>query len=453
MPTCGFCSLWPLLARIRPPLLSGFSQNVDLTATPSRRRFLFAALYLCEGGPIGFIWWALPTRLREAGVPIETITALTSVVVLPWLLKFFWAPAVDVARSRRWGHRHWIMSCQLVMGLTLLPVAFLDYRADLSLLYVLLPVHAAAAATQDVAIDAWAIRITPGNERGRLTAAMQMGMLMGRWLFGAGVLLAGEGFGDTFVIAALVGVVWVTALLVFVSRDPAPREASAERWRAFVSSLTRVFAARNTWLGLGLAGLGGAGFEAVGAVMGPFLIDRGFSSTTVGHVYTGSVVTMLAGAVAGGWAADRFGRRGSTAAFLVFLAAVIVVLAGFDAALPTEASRAPVVASLLAVYLGIGLFTAASYALFMDLTDPRLAGTQFSAYMGGTNACESWSALAAGRLVAASGYAIAFAAMAGLSLLALPLLALTSLQPSRPDEESTPGPPPLPEPRQGSEPS
>lgn len=414
---------------------------MDLTATRSRRRFLFAALYLCEGGPIGFIWWALPTRLRQADVAIETITALTSVVVLPWLLKFFWAPAIDVARTRRWGHRHWIMSCQLVMGLTLLPVAFLDYQADLSLLYLLLPIHAAAAATQDVAIDAWAIRITPEDERGRLTAAMQMGMLTGRWLFGAGVLLAGAALGDRLVIAALVGVVWATALLVFVSRDPAPREAAAERWRAFVLSLKRVFAARNTWLGLGLAGLGGAGFEAVGAVMGPFLIDRGFSSTAVGHVYTGSVVTMLAGAVAGGWAADRFGRRASTGAFLVFLACVIAGLAGLDAASSEEASGAPLVALLLAVYLGIGLFTAASYALFMDLTDPRLAGTQFSAYMGGTNACESWSAFTAGRLVAASGYALAFATMAGLSLLALPLLALTFVRSNRSVSGPTQGPP------------
>jgi hypothetical protein len=39
----------------------------------------------------------------------------------------------------------------------------------------------------------------------------------------------------------------------------------------------------------------------------------------------------------------------------------------------------------------IGLFTAASYALFMDLTDPKLGGTQFSAFMAATNGCESWS--------------------------------------------------------------
>jgi len=65
-----------------------------------------------------------------------------------------------------------------------------------------------------------------------------------------------------------------------------------------------------------------------------------------------------------------------------------------------------------ALYVAIGLFTASSYALFMDLTDPRLGATQFSAYMGATNACESWSAVLGGRLIASSGYPAAFAVMA-----------------------------------------
>ncbi len=64
---------------------------MDLLATPTRRKVLFAALYLSEGAPIGFIWWALPTRLRMAGVTVEQITLLTAVLVLPWAFKFLWA--------------------------------------------------------------------------------------------------------------------------------------------------------------------------------------------------------------------------------------------------------------------------------------------------------------------------------------------------------------------------
>lgn len=70
----------------------------------------------------------------------------------------------------------------------------------------------------------------------------------------------------------------------------------------------------------------------------------------------------------------------------------------------------------------IGLFTAASYALFMDLTDANLGGTQFSAFMAATNGCESGSAWAGGRIVGTANYASAFLVLSVVSLLSLSLL-------------------------------
>ncbi len=60
----------------------------------------------------------------------------------------------------------------------------------------------------------------------------------------------------------------------------------------------------------------------------------------------------------------------------------------------------------------------------MDLTDPALGGTQFSAYMGAVNLCSVWTAWAVGRLVAEFDYPAALQIMAVVSLLALPLLAV-----------------------------
>ena len=89
---------------------------MDFLKTPLRRRLLFAALYLSEGAPIGFLWLALPTRLKASGVSIENITALTAALVIPWTFKFAWAPLVDVLRSPRWTLKHWVLSMQLLMG-------------------------------------------------------------------------------------------------------------------------------------------------------------------------------------------------------------------------------------------------------------------------------------------------------------------------------------------------
>ena len=74
------------------------------------------------------------------------------------------------------------------------------------------------------------------------------------------------------------------------------------------------------------------------------------------------------------------------------------------------------------LYLGIGCFTAASYALFMDLTDPRLGATQFGTFMAATNACEAWAVWTAGKLVSRFDYGPALLVMAVVGLLGLAFL-------------------------------
>ncbi len=403
---------------------------MNMLATPLRRRVLFAALYLSEGAPIGFLWWHLPTRLRAAGVPIENITGLTALLVLPWTLKFLWAPLIDARRARGGTARSWIVTCQVAMGLSLLPLLWLDLSADLGWVTVALLAHAVAAATQDVAIDTLTIAVTPPRERGTINGWMQAGMLLGRSAFGGVALIVGARAGMTPVILALVAAVWGSlALVLFADERGATADAPEARPGAeaapardagpktFGATLIEAFRARNTWLGLAFALVAGAGFEAVGAVAGPFLIDRGLRPEEVGAFLALPVVSaMLVGGLVGGPLSDR-GRRGVVAGFLVLMAAAILGLAAV-----AGGSRPALLALLTVVYFGIGLLVAASYALFMDLTHPRLGATQFSAFMAATNACESWAGFTIGRLVPGLGYPGAFVAMAALSLLALPAL-------------------------------
>lgn len=168
--------------------------------------------------------------------------------------------------------------------------------------------------------------------------------------------------------------------------------------------------------------MGGAGFEAVGAVAGPFMIDRGMMTSQVGIFFSlPSIVGMIIGALIGGVVSDWLGRRKAVGFFLTTLVVSILALAAFDSLNEFKTSQGMFV--LLAIfYFCIGLFTSSSYALFMDITDPRLGATQFSAFMGATNLCESWSAFVVGRFIGGLGYPLAFILMASVSLFSLPVL-------------------------------
>jgi len=119
-----------------------------------------------------------------------------------------------------------------------------------------------------------------------------------------------------------------------------------------------------------------------------------------------------------------------------FIAGLALADLGLGTALPDWLP----LALLTGMYFFVGAFTASSYALFMDLTDPALGATQFSAYMAATNGCESWAAWTGGRVTARLGYAPAFLGLTLVSLASLWLLRARSLRgPGAPSSGQAPG--------------
>jgi MFS family permease len=397
--------------------------SFDLLVGAGRRRFLFFALYVCEGAPIGYLWTALPTKLREAGVPVEEIAALGALLTVPWTFKFLWAPAVDALRSRRFGLRPWIGGAQLAMALTILPLARELRPEDLAWLTPLLLLHAVCAATQDVAIDALAVRRLAAGERGTATGWMQAGMVLGRVAFGGLALWAEAYVGPVPVVVTLAILLMGSAAFIVVARDSlAPGEAAGRaggRIAASAKLLARALRLPGTLLGLAFAAVAGAGMEVLAGLAGPMLIDHGLEAARVGRfLAVAGVVGLGSGALLGGMLADRVSRVRAAGAGVVAVAiGVGAVAAGLD-----TLGTAALLGLLGAMYLLFGLLTTATYALMMDLTDPRVGGTQFSAFMGAVNFCYVWSIALGGQLVPRVGYPGALLAAAGCSLLGLALL-------------------------------
>jgi MFS family permease len=403
--------------------------------SPAGRRLLFFSLYLSEGAPIGYLWLALPTRLRAAGVPVEAITGLTSLLVLPWTFKFVVAPLVDGLRTPRWGRRHFVVASQLLMGVTLLATLAFDPVRELSALTWLLLAHACAAATQDVSIDGLCIASTPPEERGRLNGWMQAGMMVGRAAMGGGALVLEGYIGPPAVVAILAVLTTFSIALVIAAPSLEKVEtiepgSAAARVRDLLRELAVAAKEKRTWAGLAVALVGGAAFKSLEVVLGPLLVDRGYAKAEVGWFSAGPMIAcMLLGAIAGGALADRLPRPRFVAGALLLVIACVASFAVADLARAGRGSHLLVM--LAACAFAIGLYTSSSYALFMDLTRPAIAATQFSAFMGATNGCESWSVWAVGRLHTTYGYPRALLALSCVSLLALPLLSvLASVRPS-----------------------
>ena len=395
---------------------------MNFLQSKSGRAWTFGVLYFTEGAPIGFVWWAMPAFLRLRNLPIEQITTLTAFLVLPWTLKFLWAPAIDVLRNDRWTYKSWILLMQFLMGAALAPLLVIDPETQFETAALLLFLHAMAASTQDAAIDALAIATVPANERGRINGWMQIGMLTGRSILGGGSLMLIGWFGFHAIVASLAGLLWLSAGLLWIFVQEPIVESRRVSPATFLTSIKRLSFQRSSVLGLLFAIIGGCAFEGVGSVAGPFLVDLHFSGETVGMFFAAPVIiAMAAGAAFGGWWTDKKGTFSSLRMSLLGIAGLVLQLA-----LGVLLDWGPEVEAVLLIclYAAIGLFTAGSYAMFMQLTDRRFGATQFSAFMGATNACEFWATAAMGRGVAHVGYGVSFVAAGLVSLFGLPILSM-----------------------------
>src|SRR5207249_9988127 len=101
-----------------------------------------------------------PVYFRVHGVSLAAIGAL-SLLRTPWWAKVVWSPLVDQVGAR-W---QWIRAALIVMAGALLAVAALPAAPVGTLLVVALFAFTIAAATPDVAIDAYTIELlAPGEE-------------------------------------------------------------------------------------------------------------------------------------------------------------------------------------------------------------------------------------------------------------------------------------------------
>src|SRR5689334_24028722 len=112
-----------------------------------------AALLFSEGLPYGIVTELMPLYLRVQHVALTAIGSL-SVVGLAWTLKVFWSPLVDLFGT----YRRWIAGAVITMLLVMAAFATMPDTIA-AWFWVLIALFTIASATQDIAVDAFTIRI------------------------------------------------------------------------------------------------------------------------------------------------------------------------------------------------------------------------------------------------------------------------------------------------------
>ena len=107
-------------------------------------------LYFAEALPYVAVMTISVIMYKRLGISNTDIALYTSWLYLPWVIKPFWSPFVDLLKTKRW----WVVTMQFLIGAGLVGIAFtipMDYSFQLTLAIFWLV--AFSSATHDIAAD------------------------------------------------------------------------------------------------------------------------------------------------------------------------------------------------------------------------------------------------------------------------------------------------------------
>ncbi len=429
------------------------------------RRAAFFLLYVSEGIPFGFAATAVATQMRQVGVGAAEIGLFTAWLYLPWAWKWAAGPIVDLVASERLGRRRlWIAGCQIAMAATLLLAWPVDFYTRAALFSWIILVHNVFAAVQDVAIDALAVDTLPKEERGVASGMMFAGQYTGLAIGGSGVLYLSEyiRFNLTFplvaaaVIAIMLGVtVWLREIpraLTPVAAGPRLGRIAGEVGQYGLTALKSILGTRAAVAGVVFALLPAGAYgmaSLVRVTLGP---DLGMTNEEIAQLTLLATLIAAAGCIVGGAMSDRFGRRKSVAIYVVLTLVPTLFMAwslhhhGWVA--PVEGGEKPAVPPGLVGAFWVaactfsfiqGLIYGSRTALFMDLSNPAVAATQFTAYMSLMNLVISYTAWWQGYAIERWGYVTTLLIDASVGLLCIAALPFMKPRPPAQPGEAAQG--------------
>lgn len=376
-----------------------------------------ALLYVGQGLPYGITSRVLPVYFRVHGVSLTEI-GLLSLLALPWTWKPLWAPLVDRFGSRR----AWIVPCLLFLAAATAALGFLPAGAITVPLVALLLAFTFASATQDLALDAWAVDVTTSRARlGMLNGIRSGAFRAAMILAGSGaLLLAGaSGWRAGWLALAALFLILATLALFLPEGERAVATGGAKSHGAALRELLAWLLRREMLVVVGFLLLFKIGDQALNRMVEPFWVDRGMTLAEIAvAANTFGLGLAAAGALAGGL---FVARRGTYSGLLWLGIAQAASNLAYWAVATLDLPREAIYYAAAIEYFTQGLGSAAALSFQTLLCDRAHAATQYALL----SAVSAFSRDIAGALSGFGADRLGYDGFFGLTvLLALPGLAL-----------------------------
>lgn len=275
-------------------------------ALKSWRTAAVSLLSFSSGLPLGLVWIAIPTWLAREGVDIKII-GLFTLAQAPWSFKFLWSPLMDryALPFPRVGRKlGWTLLMQVALLALTLTLGDVAHHPDaIWIVGTLTLAIAFASASQDIAVDAYAVEVLQPHEQGVAVGARTALYRAAMYLSG-GIAITLAGFWSWPLVFTFIALMYAPMLLVTlfaprseIDRAMAPPSLRAAVWEPFVGFLAK---ARALEL-LAFVVLYKLADNLAGALVRPFLVQMGYNDVDVGFgTATVGLVATLVGTFLGG---------------------------------------------------------------------------------------------------------------------------------------------------------
>jgi PAT family beta-lactamase induction signal transducer AmpG len=358
--------------------LTEASRPTLVQALGDKRLMAVLLLSFASGLPYNLTSFTVQAWLASEGLDIKTIGIFTLVTV-PYLFKFLWAPFLDRYLPPILGRRRgWILIYQLCLSIAIAFMGFCSPTKDLYVLGAAAVLVAILSASQDIVIDAYRVDAIPVSERGLAAAVQSFGYRTASMLAGAVLVLIAAHLGWRLAFLMVACLMAATTLGTLWAPEPeVPGQPPRTLGDAVWHPLRALFSQKGAWGFVALVLLYKVGDAFALSLYSAFMIKGvGFSLdelSIAGKV--NMTISSMIGVAFGGWVYMRWGTFKSLLIFgigqaLTNLMYVWLALAGKKVWLL-------VLATSLDTGIG-GMGLAAFVAFLVSLCSANYSATQYA---------------------------------------------------------------------------